>query len=645
MAETAKLLDSDQRRQLELDVAQLSKDGYGETEIHDYLQGYKEGITNKTPTGLAGKVVQGMLLGYGDEARGLAQSFVTGKSRLYETAKARGMLARTGKDAPGTSLGLEVAGSVAPSILGGIGITGLLGRAGSLAGNIGRGAFAGAVEGGTYASGNEVGSAAPRLAAAIPGALVGGAVGGAVVPAAELVLGTSRRVGAALFPRAAESQATRALRTAIEESGANPTTIAARMREAQAGGTPLTLAEGIGQQGTDLLESAAQAPGPGRAQIVQQIGERQMDQPRRLTDALTRASGVTEGSVDTIQAAQKARSAAARPLYQQLGGVDMPEQVMTNFRSFLNTNAGRSAYRRAADFAQQAAVRGDPNGALPPLKSILDGGRLTAAEADTILQGLEAAAERKMTPSVLPGGRADTKDSISYNQTARFLRQLLEKNVPEFEKARSAWAGPSQFISAVGQGEKALGMDLDTFRSVWRKASTAEQEGIKVGLINSLKSDMAQFAAGPTADASRNLARRFAVREKLSMTLGDQADELLRAIDTEATSSATASQTLGNSATARRQAAAEAMGEEPITGMPTSAGGVISRILGHLDQFAQRRTREAVARLGLTTDPAQAEALVQSIVSAPPARPRGTIPGAILGGPAGAAAGSITAEQ
>lgn len=647
------LFTPEMRQQLKLEIEQLAGEGYGRDDLVQYAKGFKDGFGTSTPAGLAGKVVQGVTLGYGDEIKGAVRAPFTGNGRLYETARARGQLARAQRDAPITSTGLEVAGSLAPAIAGGAGLAGVLGRAGSLGGNIARGAAAGAVAGGVYGSGNAVGGPEARAAGAIPGALVGGAVGGAMVPATELGLAAARRVVAALTQRGGDAQAGRALRTAIEETVAPGTpgaamqpadyarTIAERARQAQAGGTPLTMAEAVGQQGVDLLESAAQAPGPGREAILQQLGERQMAQPGRLVDALRTSSGVTEGSLDQKLATAAERGATARPLYESLGGIDVPDDVMRPFWSFLQTRAGKSAYRRAAEFAEQAKLRGEPFGELPTFEQVTKGARLTVGEADVILQGLEATAERKMTAGMAPGTKAATKDSINYNKTADYLRGLLKKRVPEFEQARAAWAGPTQFIQAIDKGAKALGMDLDTFKTVFGKASAAEQEGMKIGLVNALKSDLEQFAAGPTADASRNLARRYAVREKLRMALGPQADDLLRTIDTEATTSATAAQTMGNSATARRLAAAEALGDEQMTGLPTSPQGILSRIVGKLDEVAMRNTRNAIARLGLTTDPDEIEQLVQAIMSAPPGRPRGTISGAVVGGSAGAGAAAL----
>ena len=642
MTELRQLLSPFDRRQLTLDMEQMASEGANEADLRDYAQGYKDGYSGSSGVGgLVGKLAQGALLGYADEAKGWVQSKLTGRSRLYETGKVRAELARTSREAPASSMAAEVAGSIAPSVVGGIGLAGALGRAASVGGNIARGVAGGAALGGIYGSGNEVGGPGERALGAVEGGVVGGLTGLVVTPLSELALGAGRRIGAALSARGGDAQAGRALRGAIESSGGNATTISSRMAQAQADGVPMTLAEGVGQQGVDLLEAAAQAPGPGREQIVQQLGERQMAQPGRLVEALRSASGVTRGSVDTAEAARSARAAAARPLYENLGGIDMPDDLMGHFWSFLQTKAGRSAYSRAADFAQQAKVRGEPFGQLPSYEALKKGARLTVGEADVILQGLESAAERKMAPALVPGGKSATKDSIAYNKTAEFLRKRMEAMIPEFEAARATWAGPTQFIESIRQGEKALGMDLDTFKTVFAKSNAAQQEGMKIGLVNSLKSDLEQYAAGPTADASRNLAKRFAVREKLRMVLGGQADDLLRAIDTEAQTSATANQVTGNSATARRQAAGEALGDEALDGSPVSAQGIIRRIVGKIDQWAQRNTRDAIARLGLTTDPAEAARLVQGILDGPPSRPRGTIPGAVIGAPAGAAGAAV----
>ena len=79
--------------------------------------------------------------------------------------------------------------------------------------------------------------------------------------------------------------------------------------------------------------------------------------------------------------------------------------------------------------------------------------------------------------------------------------------------------------------------------------------------------------------------------------------------------------------------------------IPTSAQGALLRIWGKIDEVAQRNTRAAIARLGLTTDPAEAERIVEAILNAPPNRPRGAMPGAVFGAPAGAAGAAVTDQQ
>ena len=157
--------------------------------------------------------------------------------------------------------------------------------------------------------------------------------------------------------------------------------------------------------GVGLLETAAQAAGPGQTAAKIGLEGRQYAQPSRLLDVVGRTSGVTRVVSMPMLAAKAARSAAARPNYAALGGVDAPDEVMGEIWSFLRTDAGKRAYRKAAQAAQQASFRGEPGGSLPSFEAITKGARLTAGEADTLLQGLETFAESKMQAPLFPAGR------------------------------------------------------------------------------------------------------------------------------------------------------------------------------------------------------------------------------------------------
>lgn len=635
-----------QRRQLKSDLEQLRADGYGEDDLRDYVRGFREGFASPGVNTSLQPFLQGATLGYGDELRGAARSFVTGRSRLHETARARGQLARARTDRPIGSAALEVGGSLAPAVATGAGVVGVLGRGASVLGNVARGAAAGALEGGVYGSGAEVGDADERAGAAVPGAAVGGIAGAIVAPVAQGASALWRAARGATSDTGAERQAARALRKVLEESNGNEVNIPSRLRQAQRDGVPLTLAEAVGQQGTDLLEAAAQAPGRGREAVVKVIGERQRDQPRRIVDALTRSSGVDGGSLARKLAEREARGAAAGPLYDQLRGIDLPDDLMSGFRSLLQSGGGKRAYRFAQEIAEQAKVRGEGAG-LPPLEELLNGGRLTVAEADRILQGFENAAQRQMVPGPVPGRQSDTPTSLAYNRTARWLREQMEKRVPEFAQAREAWAGPSRLMEGIDLGQKAAGagMDLGTFKTTWREADAATQEGIKIGLVNGLKAQLEQMATGEGADATRLIAKRHAVREKLRLALGGEAEPLLRALDLEERLSQTARQALGSSATARRLAAAEALGEERLAEVPTSVGGLLGRALGYLDQHARERTRAALARLGLVTDPDEAAEIVDRLLNRFDPSPRVSAPAAAAGGVGSAVARPIVEDR
>ena len=114
-------------RALRLDIETLAKDGAGEPEIRDYVRGFKDGLTTTGLNTAVQPFLQGATLGYGDEAKGAVQSLMTGNSRLFETARARGQLARAREDRPITSGATEIAGSMAPSVAGGLASRRLLG--------------------------------------------------------------------------------------------------------------------------------------------------------------------------------------------------------------------------------------------------------------------------------------------------------------------------------------------------------------------------------------------------------------------------------------------------------------------------------------------------------------------------------------
>ena len=85
------------------------------------------------------------------------------------------------------------------------------------------------------------------------------------------------------------------------------------------------------------------------------------------------------------------------------GGSNLPDDLMKGFRSLMGSQGGKRAYRYASELAEQQAVRGERASGLPPLDALMRDGRLTVAEADTVLQGFENAAQKQMTPGPVPG--------------------------------------------------------------------------------------------------------------------------------------------------------------------------------------------------------------------------------------------------
>ena len=120
---------------------------------------------------------QGLMFGYGDEARAKVQSLIKGTKYEDEVKKEREQLASFRESNPISAYGSEIAGAVLPSVA--TGGASLLARAGIKgAGKVG------ALQGAVYGSG--VGEdAESRLKGAVGGAVIGGTVGkvaGAILP-------------------------------------------------------------------------------------------------------------------------------------------------------------------------------------------------------------------------------------------------------------------------------------------------------------------------------------------------------------------------------------------------------------------------------------------------------------------------------
>lgn len=605
------------------EVLALKRSGISKEKAGEYVNAWLDGFMRPS---VAGNFVNGLAFGYADETKGAVGAAMGRGSgnRTIETARARGQIAGARMRSPKMAAGAELAGSVVPAALGGLGIAGAAGRMGvrpaaNFIGKVvqgaGAGAAGGAVTGAAYGSGEAVGGAEERLAGAgegaVEGATWGAGVGALAAPVAQAGQWAGRKISQALTTSGSRAGAERAVSGAMADAGVTADDVAARVAEARARGVPYTVTEGIGDPGRDIIDYAANTPGPGRTQLRQAIGQRQEGQPVRLNEATSRITGVNEGAATKQLNAQDAMRATAGPEYDAMNGVPLTARVRSGLARMLQHPEWADAYDDARAAARLDASTGALPREMPALESFLDGSAdLTAREADLVLQAVQGRAKAGMQGGILPGTRANTggpTGSRGLNRTADAIADMMRQDIPAFAAARKTVHDAKSYMEAIDLGEKSLGpsMSIDQLTQIWRRGDAETRAGIRDGFISKLKKELEDFRRGISADATRNVLDKEAYRQKIRVVLGDEmADDYLRQFELEDNVSKTAGRIM-NSATSGREAMRGAIEGEPMGDIPLSPQGLFARALGKMDEATSRKMREEIANIGLLSDDAE----------------------------------------
>lgn len=370
----------------------------------------------------------------------------------YNYAKAREDLimsdARKNTGALGTAL--EIGGGVGSGIglaRGGMSFArglapeaGFLARSAASAGDAATvGGFSGAMEGDGLRE---------RGINALKGAGIGAIAGGAT-PGALSLLGTAAspiisNIRARVNPEGfAQSQVARA----VSESGFNPQQIGQRVADANAIGSPMMVADAMGNPGQRLLSAVARAPGEGRTAVVNALESRQAGQGRRISNALAEGFDTPQTAAQTEARLTAARSADADLAYSAVRDASGPVDT-TGAISHIDRTLGPGA-------DQMLASRGSatPNDSI---ESILQTFRNRLARANP--NDFESIQR-------IRGEMSDAAQNAlqnGYGNRARLIggavRQLdtaMESASQGFRQANANFAQASRNIEAVGQGRDA----------------------------------------------------------------------------------------------------------------------------------------------------------------------------------------------
>lgn len=573
---------------------------------------------NRNGHGTAGFLgAQGLLAGFADEvlpvagavASRIGERLLPGEQGTEELTfgelvsnmrdDARAQQAAYEAANPKTAMAAEVLGAVAPAVatggaallprVAGGGARAALTRAAAT--TTAQGAAAGAVAG----AGNTPGGIRERAVGAVFGAVPGAVLGTAARPLGNVVRGGAKLLdnliaeGRVTNPAAKAGRADRLVAEALERDGTDPAQLA-RITTRK----PAMVADVAGENTRDLLDAAATVPSAGKDRIHQAIGQRNEGQARRVLADLERSVGLdARDAVDVAEEIVQRRAAQARPLYEAAyakGAVDLKpvEKALHDIPTF------RAAFARGQKIAKLEGVE------LPKARRVVRDpktGRMMRVEVD--VPNVQALDYMKQGLDDIIAGRM--RSGKMGRKEARLLRQKLDEVlaevdavVPEYARARAAYAGESKLLDAVQTGRKILREDVRVSRKAVERMSEGEREMFRLGGIDAIRERVRESADGRdvvkvlfgTEDKRRTVRTLFPQGAEGTR----QFDRFRRAMEQEAQMYATGAKVTGNSRTiARGQAVADLAGVNIGEALGT-AGDVVT---GNVPGLARRLTDAA----------------------------------------------------
>ncbi len=418
----------------------------------------------------------------------------------------------------------------------------------TLPARMGNMAATGAAYGAAYGAGE--GEGTERIGNALAGGALGAGVGAIAPPIGAAAGNAVRAVGNRLQPlpnaisnysRAAVNRMT----NVMGMDGMTPQTFA--QQSARLG--PEGMIADMGENATIATEALAQQPGPQRNIIVEALDERARLAPARINNAVNQSMGPAANIPQTVQHLQQTYGAQAAPLYDAFYQTPIP---MTPQLAALYQRAAASGAMRNAQRLMQ--IDGfDPQA--------LAQDNLTGREWDYIKRGIDDLASQ--------ADRQGSREGLRrFGTLSQAIRQQVDATISPNDPAQSIWAQARQIAGdgigareAIEEGRTAFnrGLTADQLQADNAGRSALERDAFNVGAREQLRSTMSTSATnfGPNGDAAtRRVLNSDESRAKLrTMLPGPDAQRITGRVDAENAMAETRGQVMGNSATARRQAA------------------------------------------------------------------------------------------
>jgi hypothetical protein len=462
--------------------------------------------------GAAGQALQGLSMGFSDEAIARLRSLKGDRSYEDLVKAEREGLRKYAEANPRTAMASELGGALVPAVFtGGAGAIPqvskavgpklanlLFGKAPSIPRMMGYGAGSGAV--------TAVGTSEKPVDELGGEALKGGAAGAVTTGAAGLLgkyvaMPAFNKIKTSLGFGDANKAADIAIVKALEKDGMTPDQALAKMQAMSRG--EITLAD-LGENTAALLRRATAAPSPARILGKSELAGRELERiPRVSEDLRTLMSGSKDFYTDVLDLIKK-RSDEADPLYKA---------AWASAPTFNPTTAPDIARLRNLPTFKEAMKIGAKRMADNDL-SIADPRNTLRALHETKI-ALDDMIESAMREG--KGGQAGTLLEMK-----RRLLTDMEKASPEYRIARQTFAGDSELLTAMKEGQRIYTLpELEMRKLIDRfKDSPSEYDAFRSGISQAMLEKLR--VAGPTADPMKSILSRDA-EQKLRRAFRDDA--------------------------------------------------------------------------------------------------------------------------
>jgi len=575
----------------------LKEEGFTQETFTKALTLVKQSGGRTSEYGAGRSLAQGATFGFADELESLMKS-LSGQG-TYEQNLAALELAKQkyGQENPKTALTTEIVGGLPYALLPFLGTAKYaqmakdaapLVRAGVTAGaSAVTGALTGAL-GGAGAAG--VGE---RVAGAQAGGTFGGLVGGAVPAVSKGVGMVGSKVVDVTSGIPVLQQAGKAVGLATGQSIDYANRAKAKLLEAlyrdkvspadlekmiAAATKPVGIVDIAGENVKSLADVAQKYPSTARQTAKTALEERAAGQGERIQGDISKyLGGFTDPFEYTTAIAQRQKQVST-PLYQK--AYSYGEVTDPNVLKYLELPQFKTAAKKAQELL---AAEG----------RTVDMSRPTVETLDNIKRGLDVLIDAETDAF----GKVSKLGNIYKNKKNEFLSEL-DTAVPDFGRARAAFAGEAELLDATKLGKDFYKQTASEANRTFAKLSPSEQEAYKVGALDAVKEKIT--TAKDTADIRKRIFGSPAERSRVSSLFPDDATfkQFEKDMMTESMMRKTQEKILGNSATFERQIAGQSLEAEPSFIGQLIEQGPLRGTLGYLKAQGQGVAGQTAEELG-----------------------------------------------